>query len=199
MATGIQATVHVQTIPIFPCTLPIRPWFDPLLVVLRYVTHFRYVDDVMFAHNRTDKGVYSRSLNRGQHRTAGRIWYVQRLPWFTAINYCWCARPVVYIGFDFCSCSENTVRSDCLTNIIRSYRYGPNSISSSCCAICCTACCTTNPQQGIAQGGGETICLPPTAVRSKNRGGSTSVRGRVRSPHISAGRRWLSCRQPACL
>ena len=33
----------------------------------------------------------------------------------------------------------------------------------------------------------------------KNRGGSTSVRGRVSSPHISAGRRWLSCRQPACL
>ena len=33
---------------------------------------------------------------------------------------------------------------------------------------------------------------------SKNRGGSTSVRGRVLSPHISSGRRWLSCRQPAC-
>ena len=33
----------------------------------------------------------------------------------------------------------------------------------------------------------------------KNRGGSTSVRKRVRSPHISGGRRWLSCRQPACL
>ena len=33
----------------------------------------------------------------------------------------------------------------------------------------------------------------------KNRGWSTSVRGRVRSPHISGGRRWLSCRPPACL
>ena len=33
----------------------------------------------------------------------------------------------------------------------------------------------------------------------KNRGGSTSVRRRVRSPHICGGRRWLSCRQPACL
>ena len=33
----------------------------------------------------------------------------------------------------------------------------------------------------------------------KNRGGSTSVRGRVRSLLISAGRWWLSCRQPACL
>jgi len=33
----------------------------------------------------------------------------------------------------------------------------------------------------------------------KNRGGSTSVRGRVRSAHISGGRWWLSCRQPACL
>ena len=42
--------------------------------------------------------------------------------------------------------------------------------------------------------GGETICPPPMAVRSKNRGESTSVRGRVRSPHISGGRRWLSCR-----
>jgi len=40
---------------------------------------------------------------------------------------------------------------------------------------------------------------PPMAARSKNRGGSTSVRGRVRSPHISGGRRWLRCRQPACL
>ena len=30
---------------------------------------------------------------------------------------------------------------------------------------------------------------------SKNRGGSTSVRGRVRSPHFSGGRRWLICRQ----
>ena len=33
----------------------------------------------------------------------------------------------------------------------------------------------------------------------KNRGGSTSVRGRVRSPHISGGGRWLSCSQTACL
>jgi len=40
---------------------------------------------------------------------------------------------------------------------------------------------------------------PPKAVRSKNCGGSTSVRGRVRSSHTSGGRRWLSCRQPACL
>jgi len=34
---------------------------------------------------------------------------------------------------------------------------------------------------------------------SKNRGGSTSARGQVRSPHISGGRQWLSYRQPACL
>ena len=47
--------------------------------------------------------------------------------------------------------------------------------------------------------GGETICSPLMPVRSKNRGGSTSVRGRVRSPRISGGRRWLSCRQPAFL
>ena len=39
----------------------------------------------------------------------------------------------------------------------------------------------------------------PMAARSRSRGGSTSVRGRVRSPHISGGRWWLSCRQPACL
>ena len=45
--------------------------------------------------------------------------------------------------------------------------------------------------------GRETIC--PAADGSSARGGSTSVRGRVRSPHISGGRRWLSCRQPACL
>ena len=34
---------------------------------------------------------------------------------------------------------------------------------------------------------------------SKNHGGSTSIRGRVRSLHVSGGRRWLSCRQPSCL
>ena len=34
---------------------------------------------------------------------------------------------------------------------------------------------------------------------SSTRGGSTSVRGRVRSPHTSGGGRWLSCRQPSCL
>ena len=43
--------------------------------------------------------------------------------------------------------------------------------------------------------GGETICPPLMAARSKNRGGSTSVRGRVRSPHTSGDRRWPSCRQ----
>jgi len=37
----------------------------------------------------------------------------------------------------------------------------------------------------------------PFADGSSTRGGSTSVRGRVRSPHISGGRRWLTCRQPA--
>ena len=39
----------------------------------------------------------------------------------------------------------------------------------------------------------------PPADGSSTRGGSTSVRGRVRSPHTSGGGRWLSCRQPACL
>jgi len=49
-------------------------------------------------------------------------------------------------------------------------------------------------------GRGETLCLRRRQFDdSKNRGGSTSVCGRVRSPHISGGRRWLSCRQPACL
>ena len=47
-------------------------------------------------------------------------------------------------------------------------------------------------------GGGETICPDDGSSIQKNRGGSTSVRGRVRSPHISGGRLWLSCRQPAC-
>ena len=42
--------------------------------------------------------------------------------------------------------------------------------------------------------------MPPPADGSSTRGGSTSVRGRVRSPHIfGSRRRWLSCRQPACL
>ena len=51
-------------------------------------------------------------------------------------------------------------------------------------------------------GGGETICPPPPmAVRrcQKSRRIYTSVHGRVLSPHISGGRRWLSCRQPVCL
>ena len=46
--------------------------------------------------------------------------------------------------------------------------------------------------------GAERDDMPP-ADGSSTRGGSTSVRGRVRSPHISGGRRWLSYRQPACL
>ena len=54
-------------------------------------------------------------------------------------------------------------------------------------------------QQVIAPGSGETICPPPAADGSSIRGGSTSVRGRVRSLHITRGRRWLSCRQPACV
>ena len=44
-----------------------------------------------------------------------------------------------------------------------------------------------NRQQGIAPGAVRRYVL--------RRGGSTSIRGRVRSPHISGGRRWLSCRQ----
>ena len=60
-------------------------------------------------------------------------------------------------------------------------------------------------------GGGETVCprqwqfdggisfrRQPGHRGSKNRGGSTSVCGWVRSPHISGSRRWLSCRQPVC-
>jgi len=49
-------------------------------------------------------------------------------------------------------------------------------------------------------GGGETIWPPPMVVRRWQKSWRvTSVCGRVRSPYISAGRRWLSCRQPACL
>ena len=40
---------------------------------------------------------------------------------------------------------------------------------------------------GFRPGGGETIC-PPPADGSSTRCGSTSVRGRVRSPHIIGGR-----------
>ena len=39
-------------------------------------------------------------------------------------------------------------------------------------------------RQVIAPGGGETIC-PPPADGSSTRGGSTSVRVRVRSPHVA--------------
>ena len=59
--------------------------------------------------------------------------------------------------------------------------------------------CTTNRKKDIAPGAARPYAPPRTAVRSKNRGGSTSVSGQVRSPHISGGRRWLSCRQPAYL
>ena len=55
-------------------------------------------------------------------------------------------------------------------------------------------------KQGIALGRRDDI--PPADCSStvtKNRGGSTSVRVRVCSPHISDGRPWLSCGQPACL
>jgi len=41
----------------------------------------------------------------------------------------------------------------------------------------------------------QAICVSPCIQKC---GGSTSVRGRVRSPRISGGRRWLSCRQPPC-
>ena len=56
-------------------------------------------------------------------------------------------------------------------------------------------------KQGIARGRRDDIPSPRRWPfdGGKNRGGSTSVRGRVCSPHISGGRRWLSCRQPACL
>ena len=55
-------------------------------------------------------------------------------------------------------------------------------------------------KQCIASEGCETICPDRWQLDSgKNRGGSTSVCGQVRSPRISAGWRWLSCRQPACL
>jgi len=37
--------------------------------------------------------------------------------------------------------------------------------------------------------------IMPPVDDSSTRGGSTSVRGRVRSPH-TCGQRWLSCRQP---
>jgi len=53
-------------------------------------------------------------------------------------------------------------------------------------------CSHASVQQGITPGAS-------MAVRSKNRGGSTSIRGRVHSPHISGDRWWLSCRQPTCL
>ena len=74
------------------------------------------------------------------------------------------------------------------------------------------------PHPGRRRGRRYNMLPPTTAVRrwhivsppirpsasvngSKNRRGCTSVRGRVRarSLHVSGGRQWLSCRQPAYL
>jgi len=61
-------------------------------------------------------------------------------------------------------------------------------------------CCSVhNTKQAIAPGAARRYACHAPADGSSTRGGSTSVRGRVRSPHVSGGRRWLSCRQPACL
>ena len=61
-------------------------------------------------------------------------------------------------------------------------------------------CSHASVQQGISPGAVRRyVPIPPMAVRTKNRGGSTSIRGQVHSPHISGGRWWLSCRQPICL
>ena len=52
---------------------------------------------------------------------------------------------------------------------------------------------------------GKQVIAPVAARRyapadgSSTRGGSTSVCGRVCTPHTSGGWQWLSCRQPACL
>ena len=46
-------------------------------------------------------------------------------------------------------------------------------------------------------GGGETIC--PTADGTSTRGGSTSVRRRIRSPHISDGRPAAGSQRAYCL
>jgi len=55
-------------------------------------------------------------------------------------------------------------------------------------------------EQSCRPGGGETICPRRWQFDGgKNRSGSTSVRGRVRSLHIPDGRRRLSCRQLARL
>ena len=61
-------------------------------------------------------------------------------------------------------------------------------------------CSHASVQQGITPGAVRRYApIPPMPVWSKNRGGSTSIRGQVHSPHISGGRWWLSCRQPTCL
>ena len=57
-----------------------------------------------------------------------------------------------------------------------------------------THTCIPHMKQLIAPG--ETIC-PLPADGSLTCGGSTSVSGRVRSPLMSGGQRWLSCRQPS--
>jgi len=58
---------------------------------------------------------------------------------------------------------------------------------------------THRVKQAIAPGTAKRYDPRAMAVRRWHKSRrTTSVHGRVRSPHISAGRRWLSCRQPAC-
>jgi len=67
-------------------------------------------------------------------------------------------------------------------------------------SVCLSVCLRISTR--YRPGGGRRDDMPPRRWQfdgGKNRGGSTSVRGPVRSPHISGGRRWLSCRQPVCL
>jgi len=69
-----------------------------------------------------------------------------------------------------------------------------------CCLLAIDRTASIDAKQGIAPGAARRYAPRRWQFDGgKNRGGSTSVRGRVRSPHISGGRRWLSCRQPACL
>ena len=62
-----------------------------------------------------------------------------------------------------------------------------------------TLCCIFDKVSPGGEGAKRYVPCRQQFDDGKNLGRSTSVCGRVLSPHMSGGKRWLSCRQPACL
>jgi len=61
LSAHISQKPHVRTYEIV-CTCYLWPWLGPPLTTVQYVMYFRFVDDVMFSHSRTntDTGLESR-------------------------------------------------------------------------------------------------------------------------------------------